>query len=269
MILGVDKKKLSKRNGDVSTNYYRDEGYLPEALLNFLVRLGWSHGDQELFTVEQMIEFFDFDHVQKSAAVFNLEKLQWINAQTLRGVPPKRLAEILGNDFKSVFRDEIQVKRIQTAIGESLIAQIQPKVKVVKEIADQLVALVTDGVVEVDPSGLKWNKQPQLKAPTQAAAQEVLEHYSKVIAGVSQKMRLGADASWGSTPSLSDAGVDAQSVDQFLRQVSEKRGIKLGELAEPMRLCVTGRLVSAGLFELMVILPWDILEPRLKKVASL
>ena len=95
MILGPDKKKLSKRHGAVSANLYRAEGYLPEALLNFLVRLGWSHGDQEEFTIEEMIKFFDFDHVQKSSAVFNVEKLNWLNGVHIRKATPERMLGIV------------------------------------------------------------------------------------------------------------------------------------------------------------------------------
>src|SRR5262249_16133927 len=90
MILGADKTKLSKRHGATSILAYRDMGYLPEAMNNYLVRLGWSHGDQEIFSARELIEKFSFEHVQKSAAVFNPEKLLWLNAHYIKESAPKR-----------------------------------------------------------------------------------------------------------------------------------------------------------------------------------
>ena len=92
MILGGDGQKLSKRHGAVSVMQYRDDGFLPHALLNYLVRLGWSHGDQEIFSREEMIELFDFADVNKSAARFDLEKLSWLNQQYLKSDDPLEIA---------------------------------------------------------------------------------------------------------------------------------------------------------------------------------
>lgn len=95
MILGDDGQKLSKRHGAVSVMQYRDEGYLPEALVNYLVRLGWGHGDQEIFSREEMIELFDIHSVSKSASAFNTEKLQWLNQHYMRSLPPEQVATYL------------------------------------------------------------------------------------------------------------------------------------------------------------------------------
>jgi glutamyl-tRNA synthetase len=92
MILGPDGQKLSKRHGAVSVMQYRDDGFLPHALLNYLVRLGWSHGDQEIFSIEQMIELFDANDVNKSASRFDLEKLSWLNQQYLKNDDPLEIA---------------------------------------------------------------------------------------------------------------------------------------------------------------------------------
>jgi glutamyl-tRNA synthetase len=92
MILGDDGQKLSKRHGAVSVMQYDDEGYLPEAVLNYLARLGWSHGDEEVFTMEQFVQWFDLDHITASAAQFNTEKLNWLNAHYLKLADPQRLA---------------------------------------------------------------------------------------------------------------------------------------------------------------------------------
>ncbi|MGN1394287.1 MAG: glutamate--tRNA ligase [Succinivibrionaceae bacterium] len=95
MILGDDGQKLSKRHGAVSVMQYRDDGYLPEALLNYLVRLGWGHGDDEIFTIEQMIEYFSLDAISKSASAFNTEKLKWLNNHYIKTLPASRVAEEL------------------------------------------------------------------------------------------------------------------------------------------------------------------------------
>ncbi len=95
MILGSDKARLSKRHGATSVLAYREMGYLPEALVNYLVRLGWSYGDQEIFTREELIEYFSFESVGKSAAVFNPEKLLWLNSQYIMNSTPENLADLV------------------------------------------------------------------------------------------------------------------------------------------------------------------------------
>ena len=269
MILGADKKKLSKRHGAVSANLYRADGYLPEALLNFLARLGWSHGDQEIMSIDEMVQFFDFDHVNKSSGVFNTEKLLWLNGEYIRKTDPARLAAIVVEDFSDLFVAPSVVNRVQTSIGLEMVKLIQQKVKLTKEIADQLVPLCTAAPVEVDASGLKWNKDPAVKTAVKAAVKHATDLLAKKIAAVPSIKRTGADAVWGSSPALIDAGMTHTDVDAFLKQVGEETGVKLGDLAQPMRLTVTGRMVSAGLFDLLAIMPWDVVEPRLRKIESL
>ena len=252
MILGPDKKKLSKRNGVVSANVYRAEGYLPEALLNFLARLGWSHGDQEVFTVQELIQFFDFDHVQKASGVFNAEKLLWLNGLHIRQASPERLQSIVLEDFASLFTAPGSLDRAKSALGAKLVALIQPKVKLMREMAEQLVPLCTEGVVQADSSSLKWNKDPSLKAPTHSGIAEVIET-------LNEKMKGQTSAS-----SLGDLGMDHTAVDAILRAIGEKNGLKLGDFVGPMRLAVSGRTASASLFDLMVVLPWSVVESRLK-----
>src|SRR5439155_1117973 len=95
-ILGAEKQRLSKRHGAVSVLQYRDDGYLPGALLNYLARLGWSHGDQEIFTIPEMIEDFGWEHVGANAGVFNPQKLEWVNQQWLKLTPPVEIAKMAG-----------------------------------------------------------------------------------------------------------------------------------------------------------------------------
>ena len=96
MILGADKQRLSKRHGAVSVLQYRDEGYLPGALVNYLARLGWSHGDQEIFSIQELIEKFDWEHVGATAGVFNPQKLEWLNQQWIKSAKPEEIAQITG-----------------------------------------------------------------------------------------------------------------------------------------------------------------------------
>jgi glutamyl-tRNA synthetase len=268
MILGADKKKLSKRHGAVSANAYRADGYLPEALLNFLARLGWSHGDQEIFSIQELIQYFSFDHVQKSSAVFNTEKLLWLNGAHIRGASSERLANIVVEDYSHHFSPEA-LKRVQTTLGFHLVSLIQPKVKLLTELTEQLVPLCTAGAVEVDSSGLKWEKDTNLKTAIKAAVKHATDLLGQKLVAASKTVRKGADQAWGDSPSLADLGMSHTDVDALLRQVSEQHGVKLGDLAQPVRLTVTGRLVSAGLFELIALLPWDVVEPRLRKVETL
>jgi glutamyl-tRNA synthetase len=102
MILGADGERLSKRHGAVSVLQYRDDGYLPEALVNYLARLGWSHGDDEIFSKEQFVQWFDLEHVSRSPAQFNPEKLAWINQQYLKAAPVERLSALTGIDARVV-----------------------------------------------------------------------------------------------------------------------------------------------------------------------
>ncbi|MBI4925313.1 MAG: glutamate--tRNA ligase [Bdellovibrio sp.] len=267
MILGQDKKKLSKRHGAVSVNWYHSEGFLPEALLNFLVRLGWSHGDQEVFSTKEMVDFFSFDKVQKSSGVFNGEKLLWLNGDHLRRTSPQRLCKIIFDDFSDYFRAPAKLDCLQTVIAEKLVTLMQPKVKQVKEIAEQMVPLCTPDAVEVDATLLDWSEN--LKKVIQVAVKDLREQLALKIVSAKNFTRVAKEAVWGNTPSLLEAECDHGMVDQVFRQICENHGVKLSELAKPVRLCVTGRLVSAGLFDLVALLPWDVVEARLKKVEQL
>jgi glutamyl-tRNA synthetase len=249
MILGQDKKKLSKRNGETSTNAYRAQGFLPEGLLNFLVRLGWSHGDQELFSMEEMIQLFSLETVQVSGAVFNTEKLMWIQGEHLKKADPRRLIGIMETDFPGSFSG-ISRPRLREPLTLELIRHIQPKVKLVKELADQLHPLLEKGVMPVDSASLKWNKDPETKARIKSAIEALIETVRGRLAG---------------KKSLGEAGVDHTGVDAILRGLCEQHGIKLGDFTQPMRLFVTGQATSAiGLFDLLPILEWSDVEERLR-----
>ena len=247
MILGSDKKKLSKRHGAVSANVYRGEGYLPEAILNFMVRLGWSHGDQEVFSIQEMIQAFDFDHVQKSSAVFNTEKLQWVSGHHIRSSSAERLIGVVKEDFSDLFIDR-SIEALDTDYGRAVTLMVAQKSKTMKELVDLLVPLCVAGVVPVDASGLKWNKDPGMKSSLQSAIKQLLEKFTARI---------------GSSPTLAIAGLDHAEIEGIIKSVCETSGVKLGDLMQPARLFVTGRMNSVSMFELLPLMPWPTLEARL------
>ena len=133
MILGDDGTKLSKRHGAVSVMQYHEDGYLPDAVINYLARLGWSHGDDEVFSREQFVSWFDLDHITPSAAQFNTEKLNWLNAQYLRGSDDARLAADVAN--------RLAARGIDPESGpslESVIALYKDRVTTLNELADAI-----------------------------------------------------------------------------------------------------------------------------------
>jgi glutamyl-tRNA synthetase len=244
MILGEDKKKLSKRNGEASANTYREEGYLPDALLNFLVRLGWSHGDQELFSREEMIQLFDLPHVQVSGAVFNVEKLLWIAGEHLKKAPVQQVLQILKTDFHQQL-DEVTLKQFDTDYALNLLPFLQQKAKLIKELPSQLIPLLDPSVRPVDSSTLKWNKDEAQKVKIKAA-----------IRDFQVKLRGQATAK--------EPLLDHAQVDSLFRSVSEAHGLKLGDLTGPLRLFVTGSAQSnVGLFDLIPIMPSATLHARI------
>lgn len=268
MILGPDKKKLSKRHGAVSAHVYRSEGYLPETLLNFLARLGWSHGDQEVFSVPELIEYFSIEKIQKSSAVFNLEKLLWLNGVHIREASPDRLLQIITEDYSHHFT-HLALKRVTTQLGCELIKLIQPKVKLLTELTQQLVPLCTPGIIQIHPGELNWSQSPNLKISIKDAVKEALEHFETKIKEAPFYERKGNEENWGNSPSLSIVGIKSTDIEAIFRQMSKKREIKLGDLSQPIRLIVTGKKMSAGLFDLMAILPWDLLSQRLQFLQTL
>ncbi len=257
MILGADKKKLSKRHGSVAASAYRQEGYLPEALLNFLVRLGWSHGDQEEFTIDEMIQAFDFDHAQKSSAVFNFEKLQWLNGAHIRKATPERLRGILLEDFSSAFSSE-GAKRLNSSIALKLVLFVQQKVKTLKEMAEMLAPVLNPELATPDLAALKWNKDPKLKESSMAAIRAAVGEWRGIV-------KPGARGEWGGGTSLLESGYDHTQVDQCLRRLGESVGVKVGDLVQPMRVFLTGQYQGASLFELLAVLPFDLIEARLSQ----
>lgn len=235
MILGSDKTRLSKRHGATSIMAYRDMGYLPDAMVNYLVRLGWSHGDQELFTRQELIEKFSWKNVQSSAAVFNPDKLLWMNAEYIKTSPPGQVAQALVPLLEAAgLKDEVR------AVSAEWLAQL---VVLVKERAKTLVEMV-DWVRPYFGQAVTLDEEAAKKFLTPAMAPIL----SKLL------------ARFESCPIFSK-----QEWENSFKKFVEEEGMKMGQLAQPVRVALTGRTASPGLFEVMEVLGRDRTLFRLRK----
>jgi glutamyl-tRNA synthetase len=210
MIHGADGAKLSKRHGAVSVMQYRDDGFLPEALLNYLVRLGWSHGDQEVFSVDEMIELFDIDHVSHSASCFNPDKALWLNHQYLMNADPLHVAHHLSWHLGQHGIDPSE----GPAPAEVVVAQ-RERCKTLVEMADASVFFYREFAHYEDKAAQKnltAEALPLLR--TLATTLERLEDWSK------------------------------ETLHQAVAGVADGLGVKLGSVAQPLRVAVSGTSVS-------------------------
>jgi len=213
MILGDDGARLSKRHGAVSVMQYRDEGFLPEALLNYLVRLGWSSGDQEIFSLDEMINLFDIGDVNKAASAFNTEKLMWLNQHYIKTDSPLRIAHLLSPHMGKLGIDPIN--------GPNLVevtAAQQERAKTLVEMAE-ISAFFYQDFDQFDEQAAKKNLRP--------VAREGLE-----------KMREALESLDDWTP---------EALHQTVIDVSEALEIKMGKVAQPLRVAVVGRAASPGI----------------------
>jgi glutamyl-tRNA synthetase len=235
MILGSDKARLSKRHGATSIMAYKDMGYLPDAMLNYLVRLGWSHGDQELFTRQELTEKFSWKNVQTSAAVFNPEKLLWVNAEYIKISPPAQVAQALVPLLEAAgLGGEVQ------AVSAGWLAQL---VVLVKERAKTLVEMV-DWVRPYFGQTVTYDEE---------AAKTFL---TPAIAPILGKLLTRFEA----FPTFSK-----QQWEGAFKQLVEEEGMKMGQLAQPVRVALTGRAASPGLFDVMEVLGRDRTLYRLRQ----
>jgi glutamyl-tRNA synthetase len=210
MILGPDGAKLSKRHGAVSVLEYKDEGFLPDALLNYLVRLGWSHGDQEVFTREEMIAAFDIHDVNKAASAFNNEKLLWLNQQHMVRAAPSALVSHLRYQL-----DRLGLKCDDDAMLEGLIVAQRERAKTLKEMAQNSRFFFTD-TIEMDP-----------KAAAKHLGADSVEGLREV------HKRLSELGEW-TAPVIHDA----------LNGLATEKGVGLGKIVQPVRVAISGGTVS-------------------------
>ncbi len=224
MILGADGERLSKRHGAVSVVQYRDEGYLPEALVNYLARLGWSHGDDEIFSRAQLVEWFDLAHVSRSAAQFNPEKLAWINQQYLKTAADEDLAALV--------EPELRKRGVQPGGGPSL----SKVINLLKDRANSILQLADEAMlfyaVEVHPGTPDWD-----------------EATGKALRML--KARLAA-VPW-----------QRAAIGEALKEVVKSSGLKMPQVAMPLRRLVTGRTQTPSIDAVLELLGRETVLQRL------
>lgn len=234
LILGLDRSPLSKRHGATSITAYRDLGFFPEALVNYLARLGWSHGDQELFSIQELMEHFRIEDVGKSAGVFDLDKLLWVNAHYMKTLPLERLV----CDVKPLLE--------QRGFGGQDDAWIAKMISTLRERAQTLVQLVElagyylSDEISVDPK----------------AASKFLKAEARPIL-VDLVARLERLPRW-----------DAAAIQAEFERLMAERGLGLGKIAQPVRVAVTGGTASPGIFEVLEIVGRDRSLARLRRAAD-
>jgi glutamyl-tRNA synthetase len=218
LIHGPDGAKLSKRHGAMGVDAYRDElGMLPEAVSNYLLRLGWGHGDDEIISREQAVEWFDLDHVGKSPSRFDFKKLENVNGHYIREADDQRLAELVAA--------RLGLSDQQKALLAKAMPELKPRANTVLQLAEGAQFLFAARPIEID-----------------AAAAALLTDEARALLSATHK-RLVALANW-----------DAQSLDAAIREVAESSGVKLGKVAQPLRAALTGRTTSPGIFDVLALL---------------
>jgi glutamyl-tRNA synthetase len=235
MILGADKTRLSKRHGATSVMEYRVMGFLPEALVNYLARLGWSCGDEEIFSLEELIAKFSLDHVGRSAGVFNPEKLLWLNAHYIKSGDRQRLAELL--------KEYLAEKGITTEGGPDLVAVV----KSLQERSHTLVEMA-EGAAFYFAEKVDYLPEAVSKcctAEAKAGYQAVLKHLA----------------------ALDDFSHDA--IAGAFNQAMTETGLKLGKLAPPVRVALNGTTVSPSVYEVLEVLGKERSLARLRQGETL
>jgi len=234
MILGADGAKLSKRHGAVSVLQYQEEGYLPGALLNYLVRLGWSHGDQEVFTREEMIAAFDFEHVGKAASAFNPEKLLWLNQQHIMRAP----VEIVANALREHLH-RLGVECSDRLLLEGVVTVQKERAKTIKEMAINSLFFFRE-FSEFD----------------EKAAKKILtKESSPLLAAVSDQ--ISKMDPWTS-----------EAIHAGIVELAARHNVALGKVAQPVRVAVSGGSVSPPIDATLMLLGKEKVLQRLARAIS-
>jgi glutamyl-tRNA synthetase len=229
MILGPDGERLSKRHGATSVIEYSSLGYLPEALVNYLARLGWSHGDAEIFSRDELVQWFDLGRVSRSAAQFNPEKLAWINQQYLKEAADARLAPLV--------EPELRKRGAQVAGGpplEKVIALLKDRASTIPQLADEAMLFYA---VEVDPGKPDWDSS------VEKALQMLRERLSSVP--------------W-----------ERAAISEAVKEAVKSNGLKMPQLAMPLRRLVTGRTQTPSIDAVLELLGRETVLLRLSRHLS-
>ena len=233
MILGSDKARLSKRHGATSVMAYKEMGYLPEALVNYLVRLGWAYGDQEIFSLTQLIDVFLLETVGKSPAVFNPEKLLWLNAHYIKEAKPERLFE----EMKPLWPES--ASKISADLVQKVIADLQPRSKTLVELA----------------AAADFYFVKDLQYESEAAQKFLTPDIGAYLKEIAARLATLANFS-------------KEGIEDFLKAFAQEKEIKLKVIAQPLRVALTGKTVSPGIDEVMVTLGKDIVIKRIQDAVA-
>ncbi len=231
MILGPDKKKLSKRHGAQSVMEYQKMGYLPQAVVNYLVRLGWSHGDQEEFTQEELIEKFSLEAVGRSAAAINPGKLDWLNAQYIKKIELDELVQRARPFFEAKGYSITDPRLLRKAI-----LSLRERVKTLVEMADLAAFYFCSEIAYDEKAAGKF-----LRSESMGVLEEIADRL------------------------LKEATVDKEAAHRLIQQLAETRGEPLVKIAQPARVALTGKAVSPPIDEVMEVLGKDEVIKRLRR----
>jgi len=235
LILGTDKARLSKRHGATSVTAYRDMGYFSEAVVNYLVRLAWSHGDQEIFTRQELLDLFSLEHVGKAAGVFNAEKFLWVNFHYLKTKPLSQLAEEVVPYIQAKGYPVPQDRQWL----EKMIATLRERARTLVELVEMARYYLDDQIVCDEKAAAKF---------LTAAAADSMSFLAGKLAALSE---------------FTEA-----NVEQAFTSTLEEHGLKMGELAQPVRVALTGSTVSPGIHAVIAVLGKDRSVARLKQAAE-
>jgi glutamyl-tRNA synthetase len=234
MILGPDGAKLSKRHGAVSVLQYRDDGFLPEGLLNYLGRLGWSHGDQEIFSLDEMTQLFDINDVNKGASALNLDKMLWTNQQHIMRATPERLAIYLQPQLATLGIDTGDMAKV-AAVAKAQ----QERARTLKEMAQNSTFFFRD-VTSYDEKAAKKNLTAEA-APLLRTVRD----------------RLATLDDW-----------QAPRLHEVIQAVAVESSVALGKVAQPIRVAVSGGSVSPPIDATLEILGRETTLERLSRAVA-
>ena len=213
MILGADGQRLSKRHGAVSVLQFRDDGYLSDALINYLVRLGWSHGDQEIFSREEMIALFELDDVNRAASAFDMEKLTWLNQHYMKEATPRTLGETFKRYLPASYLEGESVPDL------GVVAQAQrERARTLVDMAEQSAFYFVEPE-EYDETAAKKNLRPVVAEPLR----KLRDHLAQL-------------ERW-----------EPEELQQAVNDVAEAEGIKMGKIAQPLRVALSGRAATPSI----------------------
>ncbi|MDP2662601.1 MAG: glutamate--tRNA ligase family protein, partial [Dehalococcoidia bacterium] len=236
MILGPDKARLSKRHGATSVMAYQEMGYLPEALVNYLVRLGWSHGDQEIFSLTELIELFNLEAVGKAPAVFNPEKLLWLNQHYIKECPPERLAELVIPFWK-----EMGLDVTDRGLAAQVVTDLRERAKTLKEMAAGSAFYFVNDVAFDEAAVIKFLAGDHIAT---------------------------AEASGAMFAALAEENYTKEGIENALRDFAAQTGKKLKDVAQPLRVALTGTTVSPPLDSVMTTLGKQKVIERIRKAVA-